>query len=145
MLVPMVLLLGLGVMMVLSASSVTAYVKWDDAYYFVKRQIFFLAVGGVGAYLLTKATPRQLKILGWALVVGALVLQLLTFTPLGWGTSSRATATGCSSGRPSSASSRRSSRSWPSWSGARTSSLASTTCWSDRSICWSRSSRSPCC
>ena len=84
-LVPMVLLLGLGVMMVLSASSVTAYVKWDDAYYFVKRQIFFLAVGGVGAYLLTKATPRQLKILGWALVVGALVLQLLTFTPLGWG------------------------------------------------------------
>ncbi len=84
-LVPMVLLLALGVMMVLSASSVYAYVKWDDAYYFVKRQIFFLVVGGVGAYVVTKASPRHLKILGWALIVGTLVLQLLTFTPLGWG------------------------------------------------------------
>ena len=46
-LVPSVLLLALGMMMVLSASSVFAYVRFDDAYYFVKRQVVFVVIGGV--------------------------------------------------------------------------------------------------
>ena len=36
------LLLVVGVMMVLSASSVNAYVTYDDSYYYVKRQLVFL-------------------------------------------------------------------------------------------------------
>ncbi|MFT4295287.1 MAG: putative lipid II flippase FtsW [Micropruina sp.] len=84
-LVPTVLLLSLGMMMVLSASSVLGSVRFGDAYYFVKRQVFFLAVGGVAALLLSRFQPRSLKILGWVLVVVALGLQMLTFTPLGWG------------------------------------------------------------
>jgi cell division protein FtsW len=84
-LVPAVLLLVLGMMMVLSASSVYAYVRWDgDSYYFVKRQAVFLLVGGAFAYLLAKRTPTQLKVFGWLLMGAALVLQVLTFTPLGY-------------------------------------------------------------
>lgn len=83
-LVPTVLLLALGLMMVLSASSVYAFVRYDDAYYFVKRQLIFLAIGGVAAFFLARRSPQQLKIFGWVLVIAALILQLLTFTPLGF-------------------------------------------------------------
>ena len=84
-LVPAVLLLVLGMIMVLSASSVYAYVRWDgDSYYFVKRQAVFLLAGGAMAYVLARLKPTQLKIVGWLLMVGAMVLQVLTFTPLGY-------------------------------------------------------------
>lgn len=84
-LVPTVLLLALGMMMVLSASSVYAYVRWDgDSYYFVKRQAIFLVLGGVFAWILAKRSPSQLKIFGWAMAAGSFVLQLLTFSPLGY-------------------------------------------------------------
>ena len=84
-LVPTVLLLALGMMMVLSASSVLGSVRFDDPYYFVKRQVFFLMVGGLAAFVLSKSNTRTLRILGWVLVVVSLGLQILTFTPLGWG------------------------------------------------------------
>jgi cell division protein FtsW len=83
-LVPAVLLLALGLMMVLSASSVYAYTRWDDAYYFFKRQLAFLVVGGVAAAVLARFKPQHLKVLGWVLVLGAIALQLLTFTSLGF-------------------------------------------------------------
>lgn len=83
-LVPAVLLLALGVMMVLSASSVYAFVRYDDAYYFVKRQVLFLVAGSVAAFILAQRSPKQLKVIAWLLVVAAMLLQLLTFTPLGF-------------------------------------------------------------
>lgn len=83
-LVPAVLLLALGVMMVLSASSVYAFVRYDDAYYFVKRQALFLILGGIFAFILARRSPKQLKLFSWILVIGALVLQIITFTPLGY-------------------------------------------------------------
>jgi cell division protein FtsW len=83
-LVPAVLLLALGMMMVLSASSVYGFVQFGDAYYFVKRQVVFLALGGLAAAILARRSPQHLKVLGWVLVVAAVGLQLLTFTPLGF-------------------------------------------------------------
>ncbi len=83
-LVPAVLLLALGVMMVLSASSVYAFVRYDDAYYFVKRQFIFLLIGGAAAFVLALRSPKQLKIVAWGLVVASLLLEILTFTPLGY-------------------------------------------------------------
>ncbi|MDR1701190.1 MAG: stage V sporulation protein E [Sporomusaceae bacterium] len=38
-------LLGFGVVMVYSASAVSAYVNYDDSYYFLKRQILWAALG----------------------------------------------------------------------------------------------------
>ena len=52
------LLLIVGLMMVLSASSVSAYVNFDDSYFYVKRQAVFLVVGLVGALVVMK-TPQS--------------------------------------------------------------------------------------
>jgi cell division protein FtsW len=83
-LVPTVLLLALGIVMVLSASSVYAFTQWGDAYYFVNRQVVFLVIGGVLAFALAKMRPRHLTVVGWLMLGGALVLQLLTYTALGF-------------------------------------------------------------
>lgn len=85
-LVPAVLLLALGMMMVLSASSVYAYTGWGDAYYFVKRQMAFLVVGGLFAWVLARSKPEKLQWLGWVLVFVSIGFQILTFTSLGHST-----------------------------------------------------------
>jgi cell division protein FtsW len=77
------LLLVVGVMMVLSASSVNAYVNYDDSYYYVKRQLLFLGVGVVGAVVMMKLPIATLRALGWTAVALAAVLLILTYTPLG--------------------------------------------------------------
>ncbi len=82
-LIPSVVLLALGVVMVLSASSVYAFTRWGDAYYFVKRQLIFLALGGAMAIVLARLSPRMLKMAAWGLLIVSLILQLLTFSPLG--------------------------------------------------------------
>lgn len=83
-LAPTVLLLLLGSLMVLSASSVYAQVQFHDTYYFVKRHLIFLVLGGLACWFLATSSAQRLKVLGWLAVVGAAGLQILTFTPLGW-------------------------------------------------------------
>ena len=83
-LAPTVLLLLLGSLMVLSASSVYAQVQFGDTYYFVKRHLVFLVLGAAATWFLATSSAQRLKILGWLAVVGAAVLQILTFTSLGW-------------------------------------------------------------
>ncbi|MBI4901285.1 MAG: putative lipid II flippase FtsW [Actinobacteria bacterium] len=77
------LLTGLGVLMVLSASSVYAEVNYGDPYYFAKRQIMFLVLGIGLAWLLSRASPRMLRKMAWPALVISLLLLMLTFTPLG--------------------------------------------------------------
>ncbi|MCW5953016.1 MAG: putative lipid II flippase FtsW [Propionibacteriaceae bacterium] len=83
-LAPTVLLLLLGSLMVLSASSVYAQVQFGDTYYFVKRHLLFLVLGGTATWILATSSAQRLKILGWLAVIGAAGLQILTFTSLGW-------------------------------------------------------------
>lgn len=45
------LILGIGVVMVFSASAVLAFHDFGDSYYYLKRQLFFAALGLVGMYL----------------------------------------------------------------------------------------------
>ena len=77
------LLLIVGVMMVLSASSVNAYVNYGDSYFYVKRQLVFLGVGVVGAIVIMKLPSSTLRMLGWFGTGLAAVLLILTYTPLG--------------------------------------------------------------
>lgn len=78
------LLLVVGVMMVLSASSVNAYLNFDgDSYYYVKRQVIFLVVGLVGALVIMRLPPSTLRLISWFGVGLAAVLLTLTYTPLG--------------------------------------------------------------
>ena len=83
-LAPTVLLLLLGSLMVLSASSVYAQVQFADTYYFVKRHLVFLVLGGAACWFLATSSAQRLKVLGWLAIVGAAGLQILTFTSLGW-------------------------------------------------------------
>ncbi len=77
------LLMGLGVLMVLSASSVYAEVNYGDPYYFARRQVMFLVIGLGLAWLLTRVSPRLLRSIGWPALIVTLILLMLTFTPLG--------------------------------------------------------------
>jgi cell division protein FtsW len=77
------LLVALGVMMVLSASSVNAYLNYEDSYYFVKRQAVFLTVGLIGAVVIMKIPHEKLRVLSWFAVGLAAILLILTYTPLG--------------------------------------------------------------
>ena len=59
------LLVIVGLMMVLSASSVNAYLKVGDSYFYVKRQLIFLGVGVLGAFAIMKLPPSTLRLLSW--------------------------------------------------------------------------------
>lgn len=78
------LLAGVGLMMVLSASGVMAEKYYDDKYYFFRRQVLF-ALLGIGvmavAALVSIRKIYRLKYLALGVVVGLLLLTL--FTPLG--------------------------------------------------------------
>jgi cell division protein FtsW len=78
------LLAALGMLMVLSASSVSAYVNYDDSYFYVKRQAFFLFVGLAAIVVIVKLPVRGLKIAGWVGLIGSALLLILTYTPLGY-------------------------------------------------------------
>ena len=77
------LLVGIGLLMALSSSSVYAQSNGDSPYYFAIRQVIFLALGVPMAWVLSKLPERLLRPLGWAAIVLAIVLMLLVFTPLG--------------------------------------------------------------
>jgi cell division protein FtsW len=77
------LLLIVGVMMVLSASSVNAYLTVGDSYFYVKRQLIFLGVGLLGVFVIMRLPPSTLRLLSWFGVALAAILLILTYTPLG--------------------------------------------------------------
>ena len=77
------LLVTLGVLMVLSASSVAAYVDYSDSYWYFKRQIFFLVVGLIGVVVVVKLPRRALRVLGWVGLAGAVSLVDLDLHPAG--------------------------------------------------------------
>jgi cell division protein FtsW len=77
------MLVALGLMMVLSSSSVYAYQYEGDAYYYLKRQSVFLGVGLVGAYVVTRLSRPLLRVVGWISLFGSAGLLILTYTPLG--------------------------------------------------------------
>ncbi|GAB3697720.1 putative lipid II flippase FtsW [Mariniluteicoccus flavus] len=69
------LLIGLGLMMVLSASSVMAYKIYDDSYYFIKRQAVFCVLGVVAGVSIVVLGVRRVRLFAWpALGLGALLL-----------------------------------------------------------------------
>jgi cell division protein FtsW len=73
-------LVGVGFLMVLSASSVVAQVEKGDPYYYTVRHFGFLVAGVVAALILSRIKPAHLRRLGWpawALAVGLLILVVL--------------------------------------------------------------------
>ena len=68
-----VLLVCIGLIMIFSASAVTSDVKYQDAFFFVKRQLIWAILGLMVMLVLMKANYQKLRELG----VAGLVLALL--------------------------------------------------------------------
>lgn len=76
-------LVGVGSLMVLSASSVVAQATEGDPYYYTLRQLAFLAAGVVSAVVLSRFRPELLRGLGWPTWGLAVLLLVLVMSPLG--------------------------------------------------------------
>src|SRR5690242_17513858 len=68
------LLLTIGVIMVLSASSVRSYVIYDDSYAVVKRQLMWVALGLPAAWVASRLPVRHVRRLAYPGFLVALVL-----------------------------------------------------------------------
>ena len=67
-----------GTIMVFSSGYPFASVRYDDAFYFVKRQLIWLSLGLVIMFFATKITPSMLKKITPLLYILTLVLLVLT-------------------------------------------------------------------
>ena len=78
------MLLAIGLMMVLSASSVYSFRLHDSSYYIFLKQLMWVAIGLPAAWMATRVNRRFLRALAWPAVILAVVLLLLTKTSLGF-------------------------------------------------------------
>ena len=83
--VPTLILMGLGMLLVWSASTPYAQRQFKDPYFFVKRHAVFLTISlGLGV-LFSRLRISVYRKLAWLALFLAVVLVMLTFTPLGYG------------------------------------------------------------
>ncbi|BDE07930.1 stage V sporulation protein E [Vulcanimicrobium alpinum] len=74
-------LVAIGLVMVFSASSVTAYASYHDNAFYLKRQLAYLGAGIVFGYLAYRIDYRKLRALAPGTVILAVVLLVLTLIP----------------------------------------------------------------
>jgi cell division protein FtsW len=76
------LLLVLGVLMVLSASSVLSYnLNHGNQYAIFYRQLIWVGVGLPMAYVASRMTPRHFRMLAYVALLGSVFLLMLTYIP----------------------------------------------------------------
>ena len=78
---PVAFLVALGLVMVFSASSATAYADFHDTAHYLKRQVAYLIVGLGLAYGAYRVDYRKLRTLAPAVVAVTFVLLILTLVP----------------------------------------------------------------
>jgi cell division protein FtsW len=82
MLTLVIVLLGVGLVMVLSASGIVAEKMYNDKYFFFKKQAIFAFLGGL-ALCFAALLPRSwLYRLQYPALLGVLILMCITLTPL---------------------------------------------------------------
>ncbi len=80
-----VVLIGIGLVMVLSSSSVDSLADGRSAFTVFWRQAIFALIGVPLMVLAARMPPKSWAVLGWPLLVGAMFMQLLVFTSFGVG------------------------------------------------------------
>jgi cell division protein FtsW len=75
------LLLTLGLIMVFSASSVYSLREFGSSYYLVTRQVAWVLAALPVAFLVSRLSPRTIRLLGLPLLLLAIALLLLTYVP----------------------------------------------------------------
>ncbi|MBP1760672.1 MAG: cell cycle protein, partial [Firmicutes bacterium] len=76
-------LIGIGLIMVFSSSSVTANVNYGDAYYYFKKQLMWAFIGLVAMIVVMKLNFNRLRDFALPMLVLALIFLALVVTPLG--------------------------------------------------------------
>jgi cell division protein FtsW len=77
------LLLTIGLMMVLSASSVYSYKAFDNSYHIFTKQLVWVGLALPAAVVASKLPHRLLRALAWPGLIGSSALLALTLTGLG--------------------------------------------------------------
>lgn len=68
---------GFGLLNIVTASSRAAVVNYDvSIYYYFYKQLFFIAVGLVGAYIILKTDTKYYKLFAWVCFVIVIILNL---------------------------------------------------------------------
>ncbi|WP_328322590.1 putative lipid II flippase FtsW [Kribbella sp. NBC_00382] len=75
------LLLVLGILMVLSASSVQSLRTTGNSYTIFYRQLIWVGVGLPMAYVASRMTPRHFRMLAYVALLGSVFLLVLTYIP----------------------------------------------------------------
>jgi len=78
------MLIGIGLLMVLSSSSVYSYTQYHNSYYIFLKQLMWMILALPLAALATRMPSRLLRLLAWPAVVGSVGLIALTQTGLGY-------------------------------------------------------------
>lgn len=76
-LIMVIIILIFGLTMMFSASSAPAHYMYDDAFYFIKRQLFFALLGLVGMYIVSQMDHRLVKNLSFPLLIITVILLIL--------------------------------------------------------------------
>jgi cell division protein FtsW len=77
------LLLTIGLMMVLSASSVYSYDKFENSYFVFLRQLTWVLLALPIAFTVTRLPQRVLRVFAWPAIIAVVVMLALTQTSLG--------------------------------------------------------------
>ena len=80
-LIDILFLIGFGLLYVYSASNVSASYKYDDAFYFFKRQLLFVVIGLIIMYFMTKIDIEKIKKYTKHIFFTCLVLLILVLIP----------------------------------------------------------------
>lgn len=77
----MLILLAIGLIFVYSASFYSAEITYGDKFYFLKKQIFGVAVGFVGFFAFSFISYNKLEKLKWIIYAVSVILLALVFVP----------------------------------------------------------------
>lgn len=75
------LLVLLGLVMVLSASSVRSYVDYGSPYGIFRKQVLWVAIGLPALWLGLRLPPRAYRVLAYPLLLGSMLLMVLVLVP----------------------------------------------------------------
>ena len=80
-----VMLVGIGLIVMFSASYAAAYYddKISSPTFYIQRQVLFALVGLVAMYAVSKFNYQHLRLLSVPLLIGTIILLVLVLTPLG--------------------------------------------------------------
>lgn len=78
---PAAILLALGLVMILSSSSVAAAERYGSPFYFVKRQILWAICGSIAAVVIARSDYRRWRSAGWIMLAMSLVGLVAVLIP----------------------------------------------------------------